>query len=76
MKKVHESQSTETFNDTEVDQLYTPLDDLQKIEAGGVYKRNNLNLKTLPKGIRWIGYFIIGFILITSIIGFALSFIN
>lgn len=61
MEKIHETQPTETIHNPESDQLYTPIENLQRIEGGGVYKRNSLKLKTLPKGIRYIGYFIIGF---------------
>ena len=53
----------------EEDKLYTPIEDLQKIEGGGVLNRDSLNLDTLPKGIRWIGYVIIGFSFLTVIFG-------
>jgi len=71
MNKIHETQSTEEVDQPESDYLYTPVPDLQRIEGGGVYKRNSLKLNRLPKGIRSIGYFIVGF----SIISFALIII-
>ena len=76
MGKIHESQSTAKFYNEEDDKLYTPIENLQRIEGGGVYKRNNLNLNSLPKGIRIIGYSIIGFTIITGMIGLILSLFN
>lgn len=73
MDKIHETQPVDNYKNVEEDQLYTPLEDLQRIEAGGVFKKNNLNLSTLPKGIRYIGYIIIGFTVITSILGIILN---
>ncbi|MDF2904593.1 MAG: hypothetical protein K0S25_2231 [Bacillus sp. (in: firmicutes)] len=75
IKQTHESQSTEEFHNLEEDKLFTPIEDLQRIEAGGVYKKENLNLSTLPKGIRYIGYTIIGFTVLTVILVLILNFL-
>lgn len=72
LKDTHETQSTEQFYNREEDKLFTPIEDLQKIEAGGVYKRN-VNFNTLPKGIKIIGYFLIGFFIVTGLIGIIIS---
>lgn len=53
----------------EEDKLYTPIENLQKIEGGGALNRDSLDLDTLPKGIRWIGYVIIGFFVLTILFG-------
>ncbi|WP_442599660.1 hypothetical protein [Neobacillus sp. D3-1R] len=73
MKKIHETQSSESYKNVEEDKLYTPIEDYQRIEAGGVYKKNHIKLSTLPKGIRYIGYVLIGFTVITTIIGIIMT---
>jgi hypothetical protein len=40
--------------------VYSPIEDLQRIEGSGAYK--NADLNSMPKGIRYIGYFMIGFL--------------
>jgi hypothetical protein len=75
VKDIHETQPDEEYRRSD-DEIYTPVEDLQRIEAGGIYKRENLKLSTLPLGIRIIGYFIIGFIAITSFLGIIFSFLK
>lgn len=72
--KVHETQSTEEYNPNESDKVYTPLEDIQRIEGGTIYKRQNVRFGSLPKGIRYIGYFMVGFLAVSGIIGIILSF--
>ncbi|WP_223589272.1 hypothetical protein [Neobacillus bataviensis] len=76
MEKTHETQSSEAYKEIDDNKLYTPIEDLQKITAGGVYKRNSLKLKSLPKGIRYIGYFIMGFCILTFVIAIVLKVFN
>ncbi|MGG3468692.1 hypothetical protein ABES02_14580 [Neobacillus pocheonensis] len=76
MEKTHESQPSEEFKHTEDDKLYTPIEDLQKITAGGVYRRNSLKISSLPKGIRYIGYFIIGSCILTFVVAVILNIFN
>lgn len=73
VKKIHETQSTEEFHDVEKEKIYTPIEDLQRITAGGVFKRNHLKAKTLPKGIKWIGYLLAGFIVVSGVLIFVLN---
>ncbi|MDP4083342.1 MAG: hypothetical protein Q8934_01875 [Bacillota bacterium] len=74
MKKTHETQTTKIHHQTNDDELYSPIEDLQKITLGGIPKKSSFQLSTLPKGIRYIGYFIIGFSVITTVLGILLSF--
>ncbi|MGG1676053.1 hypothetical protein ACIFOT_09940 [Neobacillus sp. NRS-1170] len=73
MEKKHETQPSEAFKEIDDDKLYTPIEDLQKITAGGVYKRNSFKLSSLPKGIRYIGYFMMGFCILTFVIAIVLN---
>jgi hypothetical protein len=72
LKKLHESQSTKDPNHFEEDQIYSPIEDLQKIE-GGNYKNGIPKLSKMPKGIRFIGYFIIGFFVVTGIFAIVMN---
>lgn len=73
MEKTHETQSTEELNTVDDDKLYTPIEDWQKITAGGNFKRDSFNLTGFPKGIRFIGYFFIGFSMLSFVIMMILS---
>lgn len=69
MKKTHETQrDEELYNDD--DDIYSPIEDLQRIENGGSFKRSSGNLEGQPVGIRIIGYVMIGFtmLMILSVI--------
>lgn len=58
IKETHETQSTKQFKtDVNDEKLYTPIEDLQRIEAGGVYNRNSFDTSKFPKRIRYLGYF-------------------
>ncbi len=65
IKKIHETQSAEEFHNVGEDKLFTSIEDLQKIEAGRVFKGNIFHLSTLPKRIKYLGYFIFCFIIVT-----------
>ncbi|CAH0344988.1 hypothetical protein [Bacillus sp. CECT 9360] len=67
MKNTHETQSTEEYV-YEEGKIYSPIEDLQRIESGGAYNKDSLDISKQPKGIRYIGYFIIGFIVITFLL--------
>ncbi|WP_456271023.1 hypothetical protein [Bacillus sp. AK031] len=75
MTDTHETQPTEESPYNE-DEIYSPVENLQKIEAGGTFKHKNMEMDTLPIGIRIIGYCIIGFIFVTSVLGLILSFFD
>jgi hypothetical protein len=68
IKNSHETHSTEKFHKTDNDEIFSPTEDLQKIVAGGVFKRNSFNLNIFPKWIKYLGYFIVGFIVAISLI--------
>lgn len=67
IKKTHETQS-EDSNVHDETKIYSPIENLQKIENGGAYNKKSLDLDSQPKGIRYIGYFIVGFIAITFLL--------
>ena len=67
LKKIHETQSTKDPINLEENQLYSPINHLQNIEGGG-FKSNRPELSKMPKGIRIIGYFIIGLFTIAGIL--------
>ncbi|EZP78686.1 hypothetical protein H839_02421 [Parageobacillus genomosp. 1] len=73
MKDMHETQSTEPLHHDD-DNVFAPIEDLQRI-TGGVWNRKNFRLDSQPKGIRWVGYVMIGFFLMTMAI-VILSFFN
>ncbi|MDN3018307.1 hypothetical protein PH210_19190 [Paenibacillus sp. BSR1-1] len=73
MEKTHETQSSEALKEINDNKLYTPIEELQKITAGGVYKRKSFKLSSMPKGIRYIGYAIIGFCILTFVIAIVLN---
>lgn len=75
MGKRHETEPSDAFKEIDDEKLYTPIEDLQKITAGGVYKRNSFKLNSLPKGIRYIGYFIIAFSILTFLIAIIMNLI-
>jgi hypothetical protein len=61
MKDMHETQRAEPLHHDE-DKVFAPTEDLQRIE-GGVWNRKSFRMDSLPKGIRWVGYVIVGFVL-------------
>ena len=73
MKKIHETQSEDRAIHDETT-LYSPIENLQKIENGGAYSKKSLQLDSQPRAIRYIGYFIVGFIVLSFlfIVGIAL----
>lgn len=77
IKKTHETQSTEKFStDVNDQELYTPIENLQKIEAGGVYKRDSFNVSRFPKGIRYLSYFLIGAMVLMFVGGMIIGFLR
>jgi len=76
MKDIHETQSMNQQNiNVKKDEVYTPIPELQKIEAGGVFKKNSYNVSKFPKGIRLIGYFLFGGLFIIFLLGIIFSII-
>jgi hypothetical protein len=66
LKKLHETQPPKAPIHLEEDQVYSPIEDLQNI-TGGSYKNGLPPLSHMPKEIRFIGYFIIGFSVIVGL---------
>jgi hypothetical protein len=66
LKKLYETQPPKDPIHLEEDQVFSPIEDLQNI-TGGRFKNGLPQLSHMPKGIRFIGYFIIGF---SVIVGF------
>lgn len=76
IKKIHETQSDNQLNkDVNDERIYTPIEDLQKIESGGVFKRNSYDTSKFPKGIRYVGYFLFGGLFLMVLVGITISFI-
>ncbi|MGG0175960.1 hypothetical protein [Gottfriedia acidiceleris] len=67
MKRSHETEISDGKVNLEEHRIYSPIEDLQKIEGVSPLKRNSLDLDNKPKGIRFIGYFIIGFIVVSTL---------
>jgi len=67
MKKTHETESTDIKVNVDDQEIFSPIEDLQRIEGVGPLKRNSLDLDKQPKAIRLIGYFFIAFVLISSL---------
>ena len=64
IKKIHETQTTNKNVNGE-NKIYSPIEDLQNIESGGPLNKEGLDLDSQPKGIKYIGYFIVGSVVIT-----------
>jgi len=64
IKKIHETQTRNT-NANGQNRIYSPIEDLQNIESGGPLNKESLDLESQPKGIKYIGYFIVGSVVIT-----------
>jgi len=76
IKETHETQSTEQYkSDVNDEKLYTPIEDLQRIEAGGVYNRNSFDTSKFPKRIRYLGYFLFGSFVLMLIAGIIIGLI-
>lgn len=65
MKDVHETQSTEQLHHDA--KTFTPIEGLHKI-TGGAWNRKSLRLDSQPKGVRRIGYDMVGFVLLMAAI--------
>ncbi|GGI11731.1 hypothetical protein [Gottfriedia solisilvae] len=66
-KKTHETESTDSKVNVDDHEIYSPIEDLQRIEGVGPLKRNSLDLDKQPKAIKFIGYFFIAFVLISTL---------
>ena len=65
MKNTHETGSIDSNLNVDDQEIYSPIEDLQRIEGVGPLKRNSLDLDKQPKAIKFIGYFFIAFVLIS-----------
>ncbi len=74
-KKIHETQST-IQDVNEEDKIYSPIENLQNIESGGPLNKKGLDLDSQPKGIRYIGYFIIASVVITFLFALIIGLFN
>ncbi|MGP7818875.1 hypothetical protein [Niallia sp. 01092] len=75
MKKVHETQYSEEFNNTNENKVFIPSDIEQFNYLEGGVKPKSINVKSLPRGIKYIGYFIFGSVILTFILLALLNFI-
>ncbi|RLQ94357.1 hypothetical protein [Falsibacillus albus] len=73
MKKLHETEPPKKQNKDD-SKTYTPFEELQKIE-GGPLKLEYINSTGMPKGIRIIGYFIAGVMVLFILAAVIFSFI-
>lgn len=70
MKSTHETESAESKAYVDDHNVFSPIEDLQKIEGVTPLKKNSYDLNNKPKAIRFIGYFIIAFFVISALILF------
>ncbi|MBB3908889.1 hypothetical protein GGQ95_003225 [Anoxybacillus rupiensis] len=68
IKDIHETQSMEKAHNTENDEIFSSIEDLQNIVSGGKLKRSSLNFKIYPKWIKYVGYFIVVSIILMPLI--------
>ncbi|PEJ57287.1 hypothetical protein CN692_14140 [Bacillus sp. AFS002410] len=68
MKKIYETQKPESKVMVDDDKIFSPIEDLQKMQGVIPFKRNSLELGKQPRAIRFIGYFFIGFIVISTLV--------
>ncbi|WP_419880935.1 hypothetical protein ACN6MY_15110 [Peribacillus sp. B-H-3] len=73
MKEPHETQPADDFNNERENEIYTPIEDYQKITAGAPFKRDSMDIGSFPKGIRIIGYFFVFFIVLTMVFSIILT---
>jgi hypothetical protein len=66
VKDMHETQSAEHLYHDD-DEVFPPIEDLQRV-TGGVWNRKSFRLDSQPKGVRWVGYVMVGFVLMTMAI--------
>lgn len=65
MKQIHETEPKDSKVNMDDHEIYSSIEDLQRIEGVGPLKRNSLDLDKQPKAIKFLGYFFIAFILIS-----------
>lgn len=68
MKRTHETESAESKAYIDDQNIFSPIEDLQKIEGVSPLNKNSYDLNNKPKAIRFIGYFMITFFVISAII--------
>ncbi|AOL33281.1 hypothetical protein BGM21_01275 [Geobacillus thermoleovorans] len=68
IKDIHETQSMEKPYNTENDEIFSSIEDLQNIVSGGKLKRNSFNFKTSPKWVKYLGYFVVASIILIPLI--------
>ncbi|WP_445488454.1 hypothetical protein [Niallia sp. 03133] len=76
MKKLHETQKIEDNTSTDENRIFFPPD-IEKLNdmGGGGIKHKNIKIDSLPKGIKYIGYFIFGTIILSIFLVVALNFL-
>lgn len=73
MKDLHETQATEEHHKTDHDQIFSPIEDFEKIVTGGAWKRDSLNVKSAPKWLQYLSYLILGFVIVIPLIVWILN---
>ncbi|MEH7454384.1 hypothetical protein [Gottfriedia acidiceleris] len=68
MTRTHETEISDGKVYIDEHKIYSPIEDLQKIEGFSPLKRNSLDLENKPKAIKIIGDFIFAFIVISTLI--------
>ena len=68
MNKKHETENSDEKVYMDEHKIYSPIEDLQKIEGVSPLKRNSFDLDKKPKAIRFIGYLIISFIVLSALV--------
>ncbi|RDI47990.1 hypothetical protein [Falsibacillus pallidus] len=74
MKETHETTHTQEQVQSEDNKIYTPLEDL--LRAEGNPPKDYSKVGSLPKGIRLIGYILIGGMAILTLAAMVVSLFN
>ncbi|WP_445613654.1 hypothetical protein [Geobacillus sp. YF-1] len=73
MKDLHETQATEEYPKTDDEQIFSPIEDFERIVTGGAWKRESLKVKSEPKWLRYFSYLILGFVIVIPLIVWILN---
>ncbi|MGG0177457.1 hypothetical protein [Gottfriedia acidiceleris] len=76
MERTHESETTQSKVYMDDQKVFSPIEDLQKMEGVIPLKRKSFEFGKKPKLIRYLGYFFITFIVLTMLFGLVASFLD
>ncbi|WP_027410290.1 hypothetical protein [Anoxybacteroides tepidamans] len=73
MKDVHETEATRKFLQTDDDRIFSATEDLENIVRGGIWKRNSFDFHAFPKWIKYVGFFIVSWLVAICLLVFFLN---